>query len=296
MARSLAIAAPADRLADLLELVKPRVTFMVVLTAAAGYAMGSDSSVNLLGLGGTVLGTALIAGAAGCLNQVLERDSDARMERTRNRPLACGRLDVAPALAFGIALALVGAAILDLAVNPLTALLGVVTLALYVGVYTPLKQRTTLCTVVGAVPGALPPVMGWAGARGAITLEAWVLFAILFLWQIPHFLAIARAHREDYARGGQPMLPVIDSAGTATARQIVLYLSALLPVSLLPAILPMCGAAYFWGALLLGLVFLGFGVHAARARTVGAARRLLLCSVIHLPGLIGLMVLDRVLP
>ncbi len=296
MARSLAIAAPTDRLADLLELVKPRVTFMVVLTAAAGFAMGSDSSVDLLGLGGTALGTALIAGAAGCLNQVLERDSDARMERTRNRPLASGRLDVAPALAFGIALALVGAAILDLAVNPLTALLGVVTLALYVGVYTPLKQRTTLCTVVGAVPGALPPVMGWAGARDALTLEAWVLFAILFLWQIPHFLAIARAHREDYARGGQPMLPVIDSAGSATARQIVLYLSALLPVSLLPALLPMCGATYFWGALLLGLVFLGFGVHAARARTVGAARRLLLCSVVHLPSLIGLMVLDRVLP
>ena len=183
-----------------------------------------------------------------------------------------------------------------LAVNRTTALIGLATLALYVALYTPLKRLTSLCTVVGAIPGALPPVMGWTGASNALSAEAWVLFAILFLWQMPHFLAIAVAYRDDYARGGHAMLPVVDPGGTRTARQTILYSAALLPVSLLPSILQMSGDAYFWGALLLGAVFVAFGVASARDRSVASARRLLRYSVVYLPVLLALMALDKVTP
>ncbi|HZR79655.1 MAG TPA: heme o synthase [Candidatus Binatia bacterium] len=292
--RSVAIAAQPARVADYVELTKPRITTMVVVSAAAGYYLGSDASVDVVRLLHAMAGTALIASGASCLNQVLERDSDARMDRTRSRPLPAGRLDFLPALGFGAALSLLGAAQLAAAVNPLTAVLGVLTLALYVAVYTPLKRLTSLCTIIGAVPGALPPVMGWTAARDALSAEAWVLFAILFFWQMPHFLAIAAAYRDDYARGGHVVLPVIDGDGASTARQTMLYLFALIPVSLLPSVLHMSGTVYFWGALALGAGFLAVGMHAARDRSIPAERRLLRYSVLYLPALLALMTVDKV--
>jgi protoheme IX farnesyltransferase len=292
--RSVALATPASRFADYAELSKPRITLMVVLTTAAGYYLGAGERIDLLVLLHALLGTGLIAAAASALNQVLERDSDARMLRTRNRPLPAGRMEIPAALAFGLALALIGAAYLAIAVNALTALIGVATLALYVLVYTPLKRRSSLCTIVGAVPGALPPVMGWTAATGSLSAEAWFLFAILFFWQLPHFLAIAWNYREDYARGGQPMLSVEDPAGSSTARQIVLYCMALLPVSLAPSLVHLTGPLYFYGALLLGIAYLVAGVHAARERSHAAALHLLRVSVIYLPALLALMTFDKV--
>ena len=291
--RSVAMATPTARLGDFVELTKPRITFMVVVTTAAGFYLGSGPSIHLLVLLSTILGTALVAAGASCLNQLLERDTDARMLRTRNRPLPAGRLDFSHALGFGLALSLLGTIVLYVAANALTAALGAVTLALYVLVYTPLKRVTSLCTIVGAVPGALPPVMGWTAARGALSAEAWILFAVLFFWQMPHFLAIAQAYREDYRRGGQPMLPVIDEGGSSTARQVVLYCLALLPVSLMPTMVGLCGPLYFWGALVLGIGYLGFGLAGALERTDPAARRLLRYSVIYLPALLALMTVDK---
>lgn len=294
---SIAIAAPAVRAADLLELTKPRITFMVVISAAAGFYLGAGSSEllsNFFRLLNAMLGTALVASGASCLNQVIERESDRWMERTRDRPLPAGRIEPSVALLFGLSLAVAGSAWLWFAANPLTAILGALTLLLYVAVYTPMKRRSSLCTIVGAVPGALPPVMGWTAATGALTAEAWALFSILFFWQMPHFLAIAWIYREDYRRGGQPMLPVIDPSGGSTARQIVLYGLALLPTSLLPAALGLCGSIYFAGALVLGLGFLAVGVHTAMTRTVASAKLLLRVSVAYLPAVLALMALDKV--
>jgi heme o synthase len=296
MQRSVAIAGSGARLADYLELIKPRITLMVVVSAAAGFYLGTDRAVNLAVLLHAMVGTGLVAAGASCLNQVLERETDARMDRTRSRPLPAGRMEASHALVFGSALAAIGTIELFTGVNTLTAAIGVVTLALYVLVYTPLKRMTSLSTIVGAIPGALPPVMGWTAARATLSAEAWLLFAILFFWQMPHFLAIASAYREDYARGGHQVLPVIDTEGGSTGRQIVLYLCALLPVTLLPSIIELAGQAYFWGALALGLVFLAFGLRAAADRGHGAARQLLRFSVVYLPALLALMALDKVTP
>lgn len=281
-------------LGEYLELTKPRITFMVVVTAAAGFWLASVGPLDARLFLGTLLGTGLVAAGASCLNQLVERETDGRMDRTSARPLPAGRVEALPAAVFGAALSLLGSLVLFAVVNRTTALLGLATLALYVLVYTPLKRRTSLCTVVGAVPGALPPVMGWTGASDALSAEAWVLFAILFLWQMPHFLAIAVAWRDDYERGGHVMLPVVDPDGSRTARQTILYSAALLPVSLLPSILQMSGETYFWGALALGLAFLGFAVAGARERSVAAARRLLRYSVAYLPLLLALMAADKV--
>lgn len=281
-------------LGEYLELTKPRITFMVVVTAAAGFWLASVGPLDARLFLGTLLGTGLVAAGASCLNQLVERETDGRMDRTSARPLPAGRVEALQAAVFGAALSLLGSLVLFAVVNRTTALLGLATLALYVLVYTPLKRRTSLCTVVGAVPGALPPVMGWTGASDALSAEAWVLFAILFLWQMPHFLAIAVAWRDDYERGGHVMLPVVDPDGSRTARQTILYSAALLPVSLLPSILQMSGEAYFWGALALGLAFVGFGIASARERSVAAARRLLRYSVAYLPLLLALMAADKV--
>ncbi|MBY0275098.1 heme o synthase [Candidatus Binatia bacterium] len=269
---------------------------MVVLTTAAGYYLGADGSLDLVVLLHALLGTGVIASAASALNQVLERDSDARMLRTRHRPLPAGRMEVPAALGFGLVLMVLGTLYLAVAVNVLTAVVGFATLALYVGVYTPMKRRSSLCTIVGAVPGALPPVMGWTAATGALSAEAWVLFGVLFFWQLPHFLAIAWNYREDYARGGQPMLSVEDPRGGSTARQIVLYCMALLPVSLAPSLLSLTGSLYFYGALALGIAYLAAGLHAARERSHASAGLLLRVSVIYLPALLGLMTFDKVVP
>ncbi|HEY8514263.1 MAG TPA: heme o synthase [Candidatus Binatia bacterium] len=290
----MALATPTSRFSDYVELAKPRITLMVVLTTAAGFYLGARPSVDFLALLHTLLGTSLVASAASALNQVLERDTDARMERTRTRPIPAGRIEPGTALGFGIALAIIGGVYLAAAVNVLTATVGIVTLLLYVLVYTPLKRYSSLCTIVGAVPGALPPVMGWTAATGVLSAEAWVLFGILFFWQLPHFLAIAWNHREDYARGDQPMLPVADPSGASTARQIVLYCMALIPVSLAPTIMHLTGELYFYGALLLGVAYLLAGIHAARKLTRDAALTLLRVSVIYLPALLALMTFDKV--
>ncbi|MCB1054883.1 MAG: heme o synthase [Acidobacteria bacterium] len=280
---------------DLMELTRLRLNLMVVLTTAIGFAMAVTDSFPVLLFIHTVLGTTLVAAASSALNQVLERDIDAKMRRTQARPIPSGRLSPDAALAVGVGIALVGLVELTFAVNLLTALLGALTLAGYLFVYTPLKRKTSLATVIGAVPGAIPPVMGWTALRGEIGAGAWVLFTILFLWQLPHFLAIAWVYRADYARGGLPMLPVVDPEGELTARQMVLYCAALLPVSLLPTLVGLTGPAYFACAVVAGIAYLAYAFLFVSQRTNLAARRLMIASVLYLPALLTAMMLDRLL-
>ncbi len=289
----LASAAPTA-LADLMEMTKPGITLMVLVTAALGYLLAGGTLLSWQ-CGATLLGTGLVASGASVLNQFRERGSDALMRRTAGRPLPAGRLDPDLALLYGVALGVCGLLGLALAVNALTAALGAAALAGYVFVYTPLKRLSSLSTVVGAVPGAVPPMMGWCAVRGELDLAAWVLFGILFFWQMPHFLAIAWLCREDYARGGFPMLPVIDPGGTWTARQSVLYGAALVPVSLLPSLLGLTGRLYFWGALALGLGYLGFCLAFARDRSTRRARQMMLASLLYLPAVLVLMLAERLL-
>lgn len=292
-------AEPADRpglralFADLAELAKVRIAGMVGVTAAAGFVLGSRGGVDLPSLLHALVGTATVAMAGGVLNQVLEHEVDGRMPRTADRPIPGGRIGVDAALALGVLLAVTGLLHLTVAVNPLTALLGAATLAGYVFVYTPLKRVSSLATVIGAVPGAMPPVMGWAAARGTLEPGAWALFAILFLWQLPHFLAIAWMYRDDYARGGFPLLTVTDPDGRRTGRQAVLWAAALVPASLAPSALGLAGTVYFLGALTLSLAYLGIAAAFARRRTRPAARKLLLVSVLYLPAVLGVLLADR---
>jgi protoheme IX farnesyltransferase len=282
-----------ERVAAYLELTKPRITFLIVLTSAAGFALASGARIAYGGLLRAMLGIALLSSGIATINQYMERDLDALMRRTANRPLPSGRLLPWEALAFGVSLIVLAQVYLAVLVNPLTALLGLTVIAGYLFGYTPLKTRTSLSTMVGAFPGAVPPLIGWAAARGTIGLEAWVLFAILFLWQFPHFLAIAWMYREDYSRAGILMLPVVEPDGRVTAQQIVVYTVLLLPVSLIPAVLGISGKVYLYGAIVLGLLFLYSSVRAALSKSRQEARRLLLASVIYLPLLFILMVLDR---
>lgn len=276
-----------------LELTKPRITFLIVLTAAAGFCLGAKGSIDYLLLTHAMIGIALLSSGIATLNQYMERDLDALMRRTAARPLPTGQLMPAQACAFGFCLTAGAEIYLALLVNPLTALLGLAVIIGYLLLYTPLKTRTTLSTVVGAFPGAMPPLMGWAAARGTLGMEAWVLFAILFLWQFPHFLAIAWMYREDYGRAGIRMLPVVEPEGRVTGQQIVIYTLLLLPVSLLPAALGISGQVYFYGAVILGVLFLFSSITAAISKSRQQARRLLLASVIYLPLLFTLMVLNR---
>ncbi len=282
------------RLADLWEMTKPGITLMVVLTAGLGFLLGEEGSFNFLLLVHALLGTGLVSAGASVLNHVLERDTDALMQRTAGRPLPAGRMDPDVALSFGVLLAVLGLVELALAVNLLTALLGAVALAGYVFVYTPLKRISSLATVIGAVPGAIPPMMGWSAVRNELDAAAWVLFGILFFWQLPHFLAIAWLCREDYARGGFPMLPVLDPEGFRTGRQAILYGAALVPISLLPSVLGLMGIVYFFGAFAFGLTYLGFSFAFAQARSNPGARRLMLASLLYFPALLMIMLLDRV--
>jgi len=288
---ALAVSA-GSRAADFAELAKPRITSLVLVTAAVGFAVGGQGSIDWLAFLVFMAGTGLLCGGASALNQYLERDADALMERTRRRPIPGGRIRPEEALVFGLALSAAGLAVLAF-VNALTLALGAASLVSYVLAYTPLKRVTSLCTVVGAVPGALPPLMGWAASRGSLGAAGWGLFAILFLWQLPHFLAIGWLYRDDYARGGFPMLAVTDRDGASTGRQAVLYATALLPVTLAAGLLASAGAGYLWGGLVLGLGFLACAAAFAWKRTVGSARRLFLASVLYLPLLLGLMVFDR---
>lgn len=281
------------RVSAYLELTKPRITVLVVLTAAAGYALASRQGIDYTALLHFSLAIALLCSGISTLNQYIERDLDSLMRRTRSRPLPDRRLHPAEALAFGLMLSALAIAYLALAINHLTAVLGVLTFASYLLIYTPLKTRTTLSTAVGALPGAMPPLMGWAAARNELGVEAWILFAILFLWQFPHFLAIAWMYRDDYARAGIRMLPVVEPEGRVTAQQILVYTLMLVPVSLLPVMVSLAGTVYLAGALVLGAAFLYFSARAALARTASQARRLLLASVLYLPILFALMVLNK---
>lgn len=284
------------RLADYVELAKPRVAVLVLFTVGAGVLLASGRDFQFLVLLHTVLGTALVAAGASAPNQWFERDSDALMRRTEKRPLPSGRLQALEVLVFGLLLGLAGVLYLALTLNRITAaLVAAITFILYVAVYTPLKRRTPLNTLVGAVPGALPPIIGWCAVRGEITREAAVLFLILFLWQVPHFLAIAWIYREEYSRAGLRMLPVVDRDGRRTAQNMILYCLALLAVSLQPVLLGSAGVLYLGGAVLLGLAFLATAVGFQRWRSLCQARRVLRASLLYLPGLLALLLLDRAL-
>lgn len=281
------------RLADYWTLTKPEVNFLVIISTLVGFDLGWRGPVNLPLLIGTLLGTLLVASGTGTLNQYMERASDASMRRTALRPLPSGRMNPASALWFGILLAVAGGLLLWLAVNLLSSVLALLTLLTYLLFYTPLKKRTPLCTLVGAFPGAMPPLIGWAAARGSLSLEAWVLYAILFFWQFPHFLAIAWMYREDYSRAGLLMLPPKDVEGRFTGREILAFTLALLPISVLPVLLGQAGVIYLIGALVLGITFLVYGTRMALYRTKAMARRLVLASIVYLPLVFALMMANK---
>ena len=283
-----------SRVADFIAFVKPRLVLMILITTAAGFYIGSQQAVNWLRCLHTLIGAGLTAAGVLGLNQYLERDIDAQMKRTQGRPLPGGRMLPLVALLFGVMLTGGGMLYLTFIVNPLSGLVISLIVASYLFLYTPLKRKTSLCTLIGAVPGALPPVVGWAAARGTVTAEAWVLFAILFLWQLPHSLAIAYIYRDDYAKAGLRLLPVIHPDGASTRRQIVINCVALLAIGLLPALLSIAGGIYFLIALLSGLAFLAFGIYLGVARSVQAARYLLYASLLYLPIIFITMALDKV--
>ena len=281
------------RLSAYVELTKPRITFLIMLTSAAGFCLGSRGAVDYVLFAHAMIGIGLLSSGIATLNQFIERDLDGLMRRTADRPLPSRRLVPVEALWLGVLLTASAEMYLALFVNGLSAILGLTVIAGYLFLYTPLKTRTTLSTAVGAFPGAMPPLIGWTAARGEIDVAAWVLFAILFLWQFPHFLAIAWMYREDYGRAGIRMLPVVEPEGRVTGQQIIAYSLMLVPVSLLPTILGVSGKFYFVAALVLGLLFLACGIRVALSKSNQHARQLLLASVFYLPLLFGVMVLNR---
>jgi len=286
--------ADKGRVALVADLAKARLTTLVVLTTLVGFYLGARGAVDYALLLHTVLGTALLASGAAALNQLLEREHDAKMRRTESRPLPAGRIQPETVLILGGVVSAAGLIWLAWKVNPLTSVLGAVTLVSYLFLYTPLKRLTTLNTAIGAVPGALPPLMGWTAARGEITIEGWSLFAILFFWQLPHFLAIAWMYREDYARAGFQMLPVVDPDGRRTGMQSVSHTLGLLSVSLFPVGFGLVGMVYLLGALVLGGLFLAAAIRFSRELSTGRARQLFFVSILYLPLLLGLMVFDKV--
>jgi heme o synthase len=292
-AHALPHAQRSSLIADYVSLTKPRLNLLVVLTSAAGYYLGGTAAPDLVNMAQAVLGTALVAGGSAVLNQVYERDTDARMRRTRMRPLPDQRVSPPEAAIYGVVLSAAGLAVLALATNWVAAALALATLALYLLVYTPMKRTSTLSTLVGAIPGALPAVIGWSAARGDIAIGGWTLFAIVFLWQIPHFMAIAWMYRDDYRSAGFPMLPVVEPDGLRTGQQALLYSAALLPVSIGPSVVGIAGWVYFWLALVLGVVLLALSARFARERTDQSARTLFFASIIYLPLIWAVMVLDH---
>jgi protoheme IX farnesyltransferase len=288
---------PRVRAADYVALTKPRIAAMALVTVAAGALLAGGHEVRVLPLLHALLGAALAAAGASALNQWLERDTDSLMRRTRRRPLPAGRLQPAEVSILGVVLCVAGIGYLACFLpTPAAAIVAAVTCATYVGLYTPLKSRTTLNTLVGAVPGALPPLIGWCAVRGNVSVEAFNLFLLLFVWQVPHFLAIAWIYRDEYARAGLCMLPVVDPTGRRTARQMVLYCLTLLPVSLAPVVLGDAGRIYLPGALLLGLVFLATTLRFWRTRSAVDARRVVRASLVYLPAVLALLLVDRAFP
>lgn len=286
----------SGRLGDVAELVKARLTALVLLTTLAGFYLGWNGPMDYGRLAHTLLGTVLVAAGSAALNQFIERGLDARMHRTRERPLPAGRMSPEAALGIGFVICVVGLLELALAVNLLSAMLAAVTLAIYLFVYTPLKRRTTLNTLVGAIPGALPPMLGWTAATGKLDAGAWALFGTLFCWQLPHFLAIAWRHREDYARGGFVMLPIVDPDGRRTGWQAVNYALLLLLVSLTPTLLGLATQPYFFAAFTLGAGLLAFAVRLLLDRSDGRAKQLFFASIIYLPLLLAALALCKATP
>ena len=288
-----AIGSETGRPALYLALTKPDVSFLVVMTTVAGYALGTQGPLDWMRMAHTVFGTTLIAAGTSALNHYFERDTDALMRRTASRPLPSGQLKPREAFLFGIGLIAVGTLYLALATNALATLLGILTSIAYLCAYTPLKRKTTLATMIGAFPGAVPPLIGWVAARGTLGVNAWILFAMLFLWQFPHFDAIAWVYREDYARAGIQMLPVVDREGKRTFREILLTAALLVPVSLLPALTGLAGAHYFFGALVLGILLVEVCLWAAASKSNIRAKWLMHATVLHLPLLLGLLIYDK---
>ena len=283
----------ASRANAYVALTKPDVSFLVLITTAAGYYMGVRGPVSWLHMSHVIFGTLLIAAGTAALNHYAERESDRYMRRTASRPLPSGALQPSEALAFGVALAIAVAVDLYLAAGLLPSGLGILTCLSYLLAYTPLKKRTVWATFVGAFPGAVPPLIGWAAATGSLDRGAWLLFGILFLWQFPHFYAISWMYREDYARAGILMLPVVDREGTRTFRQIILYAAALVGVSLLPAVLGLAGVVYFFGALVVCTGLVQVCLWAASNKTNVRAKWLMHATVLHIPLLLGLMIYDK---
>lgn len=276
------------------DLVKARLTLLVLLTTLVGFYIGHRGPMDYLLMFHALFGTALVASGAAALNQLLEREHDAKMRRTAERPLPSGRMQPVTVMLFGGVCALVGTIYLAVLVNPLTSVLGAVSLVSYLFIYTPLKRMTWLNTAVGAVPGALPPLMGWAAARGELSGGGWALFAILALWQMPHFFAIAWIYKDEYAKAGFQMLPNVDPDGSRTAQQSVTYALGLLPVSLTPFLFQLAGPVYLASSILLGAAYLGCAVQFARRRDLPSARRLFFASIIYLPLLLIALVVDKV--
>jgi protoheme IX farnesyltransferase len=276
------------------DLVKARLTTLVLLTTAVGFYVGWQGAMNWVLLLNTLAGTALVAAGASALNQWLERDYDAKMLRTQTRPLPSGRMQPATVVIFGGISSMAGLIYLALAVNLLTSVLGAVTLVSYLFIYTPLKRVTWLNTAIGAIPGALPPLMGWTAARNELSGEGWALFAILAFWQLPHFFAIAWIYRDQYAKAGFVMLPNVDTGGKYTGQQAVSNALGLLIVSLCPFLFRMAGTIYLAGALILGVAFLICAIQFSRRLTLSRARQLFLASILYLPLLLTLMVFDKV--
>ncbi|MDQ3486422.1 MAG: heme o synthase [Acidobacteriota bacterium] len=287
------IADGRSRLADYVTLAKPRLNLLVVGSTLAGFAMGRGAMADVVLVLGMVGGTALVAGGASAFNQVIERRTDALMRRTRLRPLADNRMSARDALIYAAVLSGLGLVILAALVNLLSSAVALATLVSYAAIYTPLKLRSSFATVIGAIPGALPPVIGWAAATNTLSREAWILFGILFLWQLPHFLAIAWMYKDDYARAGFLMLPVIEPDGRSTVRQSVFYAAALLPLSLAPTLIGMTTTWYFVAALVLTLGFVGLTLRFAQTRAVADARRVFFGSILYLPVLWILMIAGR---
>ena len=281
------------KLAAYYELTKPGVMLLVVLTSAAGFYLGSSARLDLLLFLHTLVGTVLLSGGAAVFNEFIEREADGKMRRTRKRPLPSGRLEAGEAAVFGGILIVGGSLYLALLTNFLAAFLGVATVAIYLFVYTPLKTRTAICTTIGAIPGATPPLIGWAAASGQLDLQAWILFGILFAWQFPHFLSIAWIYKEDYSRAGFTMLPPSDTDGRRTCGQILAFTALVLALSVMPMTSGLTGMFYLVGALLLGLAFVWYGLEAALRRSTASARKVLLASVVYLPLLLILMVIDK---
>ena len=280
-------------LRDFYDLSKPGIGFYSLITTATSFWLAS-TGLNVPLLIHTILATALVTCGGGALNQVLEVEADSQMRRTENRPLPSGRMPLIVGLAFGVLSSIVGVLYMLIFVGNLACILSIATLAGYLFVYTPLKKKTHLSTLVGAFPGAIPILIGWVAVKGSIDMRGWTLFVILFLWQIPHFLAIAWMYRKDYARAGFPMLTVVDPEGSRTAFQVLSYVLALIPVSLLPTLLRMTGPIYFIGALVIGIGFAIAGIRQYALRSNGAAKQLLFASIIYLPVLLALMVFDKI--